>query len=149
MHRRKEDCQRLDRRYKLRMHTWSRVNAPALPELPVFCHAAVAGDTIYVSGMLGLEDDFSGVVAGGIGAETRAALAHTQRILQACGATLADVVKVSAYLPDLGEWDAMNAAYLEVLGAQTPARIAVGCDALLFGARVELDCIAYRPVVPA
>jgi 2-iminobutanoate/2-iminopropanoate deaminase len=130
------------------MRTWSRVNAPELPELPLFAHAAVAGDTIYVSGMLGLKENFSGVVDGGIGAETRAALAHTERILRACGAALGDVVKVSAYLPDLGEWDAMNAAYLDVLGPDTPARIAVGCDALLFGARVELDCIAYRPGVP-
>ena len=130
------------------MRAWTRLNAPGLPELPAFCHAAVAGDTIYVSGMLGLRDDFSGVVDGGIGAETRAALAHTERILREAGATLADVVKVSAYLPDLDEWPSMNAAYQDVLGTETPARIAVGCDALLFGARVELDCIAYRPVVP-
>jgi enamine deaminase RidA (YjgF/YER057c/UK114 family) len=127
------------------MRTWTRVNAPELPELPVFCHAAVAGDTIYVSGMLGVTDDFSGVVDGGIGAETRAALGHAERILRACGASLADIVKVSAFLPDLEEWPAMNEAYVDVLGARTPARIAVGCDALLFGARVELDCIAYRP----
>ena len=47
-------------------------------------------------------------------------------------------------MPDLGEWQAMNRAYLDVIGAHTPARIAVGCAALLFGARVELDCVAYR-----
>ncbi len=127
------------------MRGWTRVNAPELPALPVFAHAAVAGDHIYVSGMLGVRDDFSGVVDGGIGAETRAALRHVERILGACGAALADVVKVSVYLPDLAEWDAMNEAYLDVFGPDTPARIAVGCDALLFGARVELDCIAYRP----
>jgi enamine deaminase RidA (YjgF/YER057c/UK114 family) len=51
----------------------------------------------------------------------------------------------SRVMPDLAEWTAMNEAYLDVIGAHTPARIAVGCDALLFGARVELDCIAYRP----
>ena len=127
------------------MRTWTRINAPDLPELPVFCHAAVAGDTIYVSGMLGVGDDFSSVVPGGIGAETRAAFGQVERILRACGAALADVVKVSAYLPDLGEWEAMNAAYVDVFGEHTPARIAVGCGALLFGARVEFDCIAYRP----
>ena len=38
----------------------------------------------------------------------------------------------------------MNRAYLEVFGPHTPARIAVGCDNLLFGATVEFDCIAYR-----
>ena len=47
-------------------------------------------------------------------------------------------------MTDLGEWDAMDAAYLEVFGPRTPARIAVGCASLLFGAKVEFDCIAYR-----
>ena len=47
-------------------------------------------------------------------------------------------------MPDLDEWDEMNGAYLEVFGDRTPARIAVGCNALLFGARVEVDCVAHR-----
>ena len=47
-----------------------RINAPDVPELPVFGHAAVAGDTIYVSGMLGATDDLAGMVPGGIGPET-------------------------------------------------------------------------------
>jgi 2-iminobutanoate/2-iminopropanoate deaminase len=126
------------------MPGWSRVNAPELPELPVFAHAAVAGAHIYVSGMLGVRDDFSGVVEGGIGPETKQAFRHVERILRACDASLADVVKVSVFMPDLGEWEAMNAAYLEVFGERTPARIAVGCAALLFGARAEFDCVAYR-----
>ena len=123
--------------------SWRRVDAPELPSLPVFAHAAVAGDHIYVSGMIGVKPDFSGVVDGGIGPETTQALRHVEAILRACGATLSDLVKVGVFMPDLGEWDAMNAAYLDVIGERTPARIAVGCDALLFGARVELDCVAY------
>ena len=47
-------------------------------------------------------------------------------------------------MTDLGEWDAMNRAYLDAFGPHTPARIAVGCASLLFGASVELDCVAYR-----
>jgi 2-iminobutanoate/2-iminopropanoate deaminase len=124
--------------------SWSRVNAPELPELPVFAHAAIAGDTIYVAGMLGLKDDFSGLVDGGIGAETTQALRQVDRILRACDATLADVVKVSVYMTELTDWTAMNDAYLEAFGPNTPARIAVGCASLLFGAHVELDCVAYR-----
>ena len=49
------------------MSSWTRINAPGLPEFPAFAHAAMAGDQIYVSGMIGLKDDFSGVVDGGIG----------------------------------------------------------------------------------
>ena len=127
------------------MPSWKRVIAPDVPELPVFAHAAIAGDQIYVSGMLGLTDDFEGVVDGGIGPETTQAFRHVQRILAACDATLADIVKVSVYMPDLGEWDVMNRAYCAVFGPDTPARIAVGCDALLLGARVEFDCVAYKP----
>jgi 2-iminobutanoate/2-iminopropanoate deaminase len=123
---------------------WTRVNAPGLPELPAFAHAAIAGDQIYVSGMLGLTEDFSAVVEGGIAAETRQALRHVERILAACDASLADVVKVTAYLTDLADWPAMNEAYIDVFGPHTPARTAVGCAGLLFGARVEFDCIAHR-----
>jgi enamine deaminase RidA (YjgF/YER057c/UK114 family) len=110
----------------------------------VFAHAAVAGDQIYVAGMLGLKEDFSGVVDGGIAAETTQALRHVDRILHACDASMADVVKVTVYLRDLDRWEAMNGAYLEAFGPHTPARIAVGCEGLLCGARVESDCVAYR-----
>ena len=127
------------------MPGWKRVVAPDVPELPVFAHAAIAGDQIYVSGMLGLADDFEGVVEGGIGPETTQAFRHVERILAACDATLADIVKVSAFLPDLAEWESMNAAYLEVFGDETPTRIAIVCGDLLMGARVEFDCVAYRP----
>jgi 2-iminobutanoate/2-iminopropanoate deaminase len=124
--------------------SWTRIVAPDVPELPVFAHAAVAGDTIYVAGMLGLKDDFSGLVEGGVGPETTQAFRHVERILTAAGATISDVVKVSVYMPGLDEWDEMNRAYLQVFGERTPARIAVGCNALLFGARVEFDCVAHR-----
>jgi 2-iminobutanoate/2-iminopropanoate deaminase len=78
------------------------------------------------------------------GAETRQALRFVERILSECDATLADIVKVSVFMTDLAEWDAMNEAYLDVLGSHTPARIAVGCASLLFGAKVEFDCVAVR-----
>ncbi len=76
--------------------------------------------------------------------ETTQALAMVERILRACDASLQDVVEVTAYLADLAEWDAMNAAYVEVLGPHTRARIAVGGATLLFDARVEFDCVACR-----
>lgn len=123
---------------------WERIVVPGLPELPAFAHAAIAGEHVYVAGMLGLEDDFSRVVEGGAGAETTQALRFVERILAACDAGLSDVVKVSVYMTDLEEWPTMNEAYLQVFGPHTPARIAVGCASLLFGAKVEFDCVAYR-----
>ena len=130
------------------MPSWTRVNTPQLPEIPAFAHAAIAGDHIYVAGMLGVKEDFSGAVDGGIAAETRQALRNVDTILRACEASLADVVKVTVYMTDLGEWEAMNEAYIEAFGGRTPARIAIGCADLLFGAKVELDCVAYRAAGP-
>jgi 2-iminobutanoate/2-iminopropanoate deaminase len=126
------------------MASWQRINVPEIPEFPAFAHAAVAGPHIYVAGMLGLNDDASGIVEGGIGAETRRAFGYVEQILRGCDASLADVVKVTCYLTDLAEWGEMNDAYLEIFGAATPARIAVGCASLLFDAKAEFDCIAYR-----
>src|SRR5918997_1513768 len=117
------------------MPSWRRINSPDLKEFPVFCHAAVAGDMIYVSGMLGLNDAGDGLVEGGIGPETTQSFRHVERILAACNASIADIVKVSVYLTDLDDGPAMNDAYLEVFGEHTPARIAVGCASLLFDAK--------------
>lgn len=122
---------------------WSRVVVPELPDFPAFAHAVVAGQHIYVAGMLGLADDRKGVVAGGIAEETRQSFRHVANILRGCDATLADIVKVTVYLTDLGDWDELNTAYVEIFGELTPARIAVGCKDLLFGAAVEFDCVAY------
>ncbi len=125
------------------MPSWRRVNTPELPEIPAFAHAAVAGEHIYVSGMFGWEPQRMTVVDGGVAAETTVALQHVERILAACDASLADIVKVTVYLTDMADWDEMNRAYVGVLGASTPARIAVGCTELVFGASVEFDCVAW------
>ena len=81
--------------------SWTRIIAPEVPELPVFAHAAVAGDTIYVSGMLGVNDDFSGARRRrhrrGDDPGVPARGAHPR----GGGATIADIVKVSVYMPDL------------------------------------------------
>jgi 2-iminobutanoate/2-iminopropanoate deaminase len=122
-----------------------RVNVDGLGRLPVFCHAVVAGDYIHVSGMLGVRDGESSVVHGGVAAETAQALTNIERILDACGATFGDVVKVNVYLTDMSRFGEMNEAYFERLGDDPPARITVGCTALALGARVEIDCVAYVP----
>lgn len=125
--------------------TVQRVVVDGLAKLPAFCHAVVAGDFIYVSGTLGTQPGTMEIVAGGTGPETTQALRHIETILQACGATLADLVKVDVFLADLATFGAMNAAYLAVIGADPPARITVGRADLLLAAAVELDAVAYKP----
>lgn len=112
--------------------------------MPAFCHATVAGSTVYVSGMVGAGPDRV-LVEGGVGPELTQALRNAEAALAAAGATLADVCKVNVYLAASGPdaRAAMNAAYLAVFGAEPPARITVGVSELALGAAVEIDCVAY------
>ena len=121
-----------------------RVNAEGLARLPAFSHAVVAGDFIYVSGTLGVKPNSMDLVEGGIGPQTTQTLRHIETILEACGASLNDVVKVSVFLADMGTFADMNEAYLRVMGSDPPARITVGRADLAFKAAVEIDCIAYK-----
>ena len=122
-----------------------KVNVSGLARLPAFCHAVVAGDFIYVSGTLGTKPGSMELAGGGVTAETRQALLNIERILQECGASLADLVKVNVFLADIQTFPDMNDAYLEVMGAEPPARITVGRADLALGAAVEIDAVAYKP----
>ena len=121
-----------------------RVNVEGLARLPAFSHAVVAGDFIYVSGTLGVKPNSMELVEGGTGSETTQTLHHIETILEACGASLNDVVKVSVFLADMDTFEDMNEAYLKVMGSDPPARITVGRADLALGAAVEIDCIAYK-----
>lgn len=122
-----------------------KVVVEGLARLPVFCHAVVAGDFIYVSGILGTKPGRLELVEGGTGPQTTQILRHIESILQACGATLADLVKVNVFLADMSTFPEMNQAYQEVIGADPPARITVGRAELALGGAVEIDCVAYKP----
>jgi len=121
-----------------------RVNVEGLARLPAFSHAVVACDFIYVSGTLGVKPNSMELVEGGTGPETTQTLHHIETILEACGASLNDVVKVSVFLADMGTFVDMNEAYLKVMGSDPPARVTVGRADLALGAAVEIDCIAYK-----
>ena len=122
-----------------------RVVVDDLGRLPQFCHATIAGGWIHVSGTLGTAAGSLDLVPGGTGPETTQTLRNIERILDACGAALSDVVKVSVFLADMDTFGAMNAAYSEVVGSDPPARITVGRAGLALGAAVEIECVAYLP----
>jgi len=122
-----------------------KITVDGLAKLPAFCHAAIAGDFIYISGTLGALPNTMTLIEGGTGPETTQTMRNIQTILQACGATFADVVKVNVFLADMATFAEMNRAYLAAIGDDPPARITVGRAELALGAAVEIDCIAYRP----
>ncbi len=122
-----------------------RVVVPTLARLPAFCHATVAGDFVFVSGTLGTLPDSMQLAPGGVGPETTQALGNIAEILRACGVGLDDLVKVNVFLADMERFAEMNAAYVDMMGDDPPARITVGKAGLALGAAVEIDAIAYRP----
>jgi 2-iminobutanoate/2-iminopropanoate deaminase len=104
-----------------------------------YSQAIVAGDLIFVSGQVPREP-LTGLVPDGIEAQTRLALKNVETILQAAGASMDDVVKVTAHLVDLALFDAFNRTYLEFFREPFPARTTVGSQ--LRGVLVEVDAIA-------
>ena len=121
-----------------------KVNVEGLGRLDAFCHAVVAGDFIHVSGTLGTKGDTLELVDGGTGPQTTQVLRNLEKVLRGCGASFEDVVKVNVFLADIGTFQEMNAAYMEILGGDPPARITVGGVDLALGAAVEIDCVAHR-----
>jgi 2-iminobutanoate/2-iminopropanoate deaminase len=120
-----------------------KVSVDGLGKLPAFCHGVVAGDFIYVSGTLGTKSGSFELVDGGTGPETTQTLRNIETILEGCGASLEHLIKLNVFLADMQSFAEMNAAYLEVIGSDPPARITVGRAALALGAAVEIDGVAY------
>jgi len=127
------------------MSSIQRINAEGLGKLPVFCHASIAGDFIYVSGTLGTNPESFELADGAMYEQTTQTLRNIQLILQAAGAGLQDIVKINVYVTDMQQFAEMNRAYSEILGDEPPARVTAGCAELALGALVEMDCIAYKP----
>ena len=106
-----------------------------------FSEAVRVGETLYLSGALGI-DATGALVPGGIQAETRQALANIAAVLERHGSAMDRVVKVTVMLADMADWPAMNRVYLEHFGENLPARSAFGASGLALAARVEIECLA-------
>ena len=101
-----------------------------------------AGSWLVVSGQVGIVD--GRLVAGGLEAELRQAIANLDGLLVSEGASLADVVKTTVFLKHLGtDYARMNEVYIELFGDHRPARSAVGVAELPIGALVEVEAWAH------
>lgn len=101
-----------------------------------------AGDFLFISGQVGLEG--GKVVEGGVAAETHRALQRTAEALALAGATLTDVVKVTIFLAERGDFPVFNEVYRTYFPNNPPARSTVIAQLVVNG-RVEIDAIAYQP----
>ncbi len=100
-----------------------------------------AGDFIFVSGQGPLDPATGKIVGDTIEEQTARTLENIKAILEAGGATMADVVKVTAHLTDLSNFAAYNRVYATYFPDPKPVRTTVGSQ--LLGMLVEIDAIAY------
>ena len=120
-------------------HIISTSEAPSA--IGTYSQARRVGNTIWVSGQIGLDPATMAMVPGGIEAETRRVFANLKAIVTAAGASLDDVVKVNLYLTDLADFALVNRIMAEYFLEPHPARAAVGVAALPRGAVIEAECI--------
>jgi 2-iminobutanoate/2-iminopropanoate deaminase len=120
-----------------------RIGEPTLngQRLP-FSSAVRVGDTVYLSGALGVGAD--GKLAVGLEAQAKLAMDSLGGVLKSAGLGWDDVVKCTVMLDNMADWPAFNQVYVTYFReGKFPARSAFGADGLALGALLEVECIAY------
>jgi 2-iminobutanoate/2-iminopropanoate deaminase len=118
------------------------VDAPIAAGLP-YSAAVVSAGLCFTAGQFGTDDQNRPV--GGVEEQTALAIDHLHAVLEAAGTRLDLVVRVTIWLRQLSDFDAMNRAYRARFKERLPARVTIAVSELLFGAAVEIDAVAAMP----
>lgn len=108
-----------------------------------YSQAIDAGPFVYASGQIPI-DPATGLIPEGIKAQTAQSLANVRAILEEAGLSLANVVKTTVFLADMGDFVPMNEVYGETFTAPYPARSAVAVKELPKKVLVEIEVIAVK-----
>lgn len=117
-------------------------DAPAA--VGAYSQATATDDLVFTAGQIPLTPDGDVLVSADVAEQTEQALANLKAVLAEAGAGMDNVLKVTVFLADIDDFDAMNEAYAGVFDADPPARSAVGVDALPKGVAVEIEAVATR-----
>lgn len=107
-----------------------------------YSQAVKAGNTLYLSGQLGLVPETGKMIEGGVAEQAAQALKNIAAVLKSQGATVDNVVKTTVFLADIADFQAFNAEYAKVFTKDFPARSCFAVKQLPLGAVVEIECIA-------
>ncbi|GAB3981363.1 RidA family protein [Actinoallomurus acanthiterrae] len=120
------------------------IAAPAgAPPAGHYSPAVRAGDFVFISGQGPLDPRTGEVVPGTVAEQTALTLRNLAAVAEAAGGSLADAVKINAYLADIGDFAEFNAAYAAAMPSPPPARTTVATG--LLGILVEIDAVLYLP----
>lgn len=115
------------------------IHTPHAPQaIGTYSQAVKVGDTVYLSGQIGLEPTTMQMVEG-IEAQIHRVFANLKAVAEMADGSLADVVKLNLFLTDLGHFARVNEIMAEYFSQPYPARAAVGVASLPRGALVEAD----------
>jgi 2-iminobutanoate/2-iminopropanoate deaminase len=109
---------------------------------PPYSPVVVSGDLVYTAGQVAF-DSSGTLIGGGIAEQTRRTLENVRTCLEAAGCTMDDVVKVTAFLADLGDFAGYNEVYAEFFDEPYPARSSVQAG-LPPKTLVEIEVVARR-----
>lgn len=118
----------------------STPNAPAA--IGTYSQAVCVGNTVYLSGQIGLDPQSMQMVEG-IDAQIQRVFENLKAVAEAAGGSLADVVKVNIYLTDLANFAKVNEGMACYFSEPYPARAAVGVKELPRGALVEAEGVLF------
>jgi len=107
-----------------------------------FSDAVKVGNTLYLSGMIG-EDEEGNLVEGGIVPEAHNVMKRMGTLLAHYNLGYDDVVKCLVMIDDISQWSLFNSVYVQYFEKPYPARSAFGADGLAGNASFELECIAH------
>lgn len=118
------------------------VNTSQAPQaIGPYSQAVIVGKLAFLSGQIPLQPDTMTLVDGGIEAQANQVFKNLAAVIEACGASLADVAKLTIYLTDLGEFPRVNDIMASYFSEPYPARATIEVSALPKGALVEVDAV--------
>jgi 2-iminobutanoate/2-iminopropanoate deaminase len=120
--------------------TVSTEDAPAA--VGAYSQGVTSGDLVFTAGQIPLTPEGDLLDDADVDVQTEQALENLGAVLEAGGASTDDVLKVTVYMTDIGEFEAMNTVYEGFFEGEPPARSAVGVAELPKGVDIEIEAIA-------
>jgi 2-iminobutanoate/2-iminopropanoate deaminase len=119
-----------------------RITTTTAPQaIGPYSQGVVANGLLFTAGQIGIDPQTGRLVDGGFAEQTERVLANLSAVLEAAGASWADVVKTTVYLHDMADFPTFNEMYGRHIGDARPARSTVQTAGLPRGALVEIDAV--------
>jgi 2-iminobutanoate/2-iminopropanoate deaminase len=119
-----------------------RINTTKAPQaIGPYSQGIVANGLLFTAGQIAIDPQTGRLVDGGFAKQTEQVLGNLSAVLEAAGATWADVVKTTVYLHDMADFPTFNEMYGRFIGDARPARSTIQAAALPRGALVEIDAV--------